>query len=92
MNSIPFSIAIDGPAGAGKSTMLKLLSRVTAPTDGEIDSTAMEGINQQSGGKDVARVETEAGTMYFIIGPYSNKAEAENGNEGEGKSESEQEN
>ena len=48
-----------------------------APTDGEIDSTAMEGINQQSGGKDMARVETEAGTMYFIIGPYSNKAEAE---------------
>ena len=32
-----YSIAIDGPAGAGKSTMLKLLCRVTAPTEGDID-------------------------------------------------------
>ena len=30
-------VGIIGANGAGKSTMLKLLSRVTAPTDGEID-------------------------------------------------------
>ena len=48
-----------------------------APADGELDSTVMEGINQQSGGKDIARIETEAGVIYFIIGPYSDKAEAE---------------
>ena len=31
------AIGIIGGNGAGKSTMLKLLSRVTAPTEGEID-------------------------------------------------------
>jgi lipopolysaccharide transport system ATP-binding protein len=31
------ALGIIGANGAGKSTMLKLLSRVTAPTDGEID-------------------------------------------------------
>ena len=48
-----------------------------APSAGEIDPALMEGINQQSGGKDVARIETEEGVMYFIVGPYSDKAEAE---------------
>ena len=48
-----------------------------APTDGEIDSTVMGGINQQSGGKDVAKIETEEGVIYYIIGPYANKADAE---------------
>ena len=31
------ALGIIGGNGAGKSTMLKLLSRVTAPTEGEID-------------------------------------------------------
>ena len=31
------ALGIIGANGAGKSTMLKLLSRVTAPTEGEID-------------------------------------------------------
>ena len=31
------ALGIIGSNGAGKSTMLKLLSRVTAPTEGEID-------------------------------------------------------
>ena len=48
-----------------------------APTDGEIDSTVMGGINQQSGGKDVAKIETEEGVIYYIIGPYANKDDAE---------------
>ena len=48
-----------------------------APAAGEIDAAIMEGINQQSGGKDVARIETEEGVMYFIIGPFADKAEAE---------------
>lgn len=48
-----------------------------APTDGEIDSTVMGGINQQSGGKDIAKIETEEGVIYYIIGPYANKEDAE---------------
>jgi hypothetical protein len=48
-----------------------------APADGEIDSTIMEGIVQQSGGKDVAKVETEEGVVYFIIGPFADKTKAQ---------------
>ena len=48
-----------------------------SPADGELDSTVTEGINQQSGGKDIAKIETEEGVMYFIIGPYAKKEEAE---------------
>ena len=48
-----------------------------SPSDGELDNTVTEGINQQSGGKDIAKIETEDGVMYFIIGPYAKKEEAE---------------
>lgn len=47
-----------------------------APNDGELDNTAIEGINLQSGGKDMARIETEEGVMYYIIGPYASKEDA----------------
>ncbi len=48
-----------------------------APTAGEIDSTSMEGIIQQSGGKDIAKAETEGGVVLYIVGPFSDKAKAE---------------
>ena len=48
-----------------------------APNDGEIDPTLMEGIRQQSDGKDIAKIETEDGVVYFIIGPFADKAKAE---------------
>lgn len=47
------------------------------PEEGEIYPELMEGINQQSGGKDIARIETEDGTMIFIVGPFSDKAQAD---------------
>lgn len=49
-----------------------------APTDGEIDATIMDGIRQQTGGKDIAKTETEEGDIYFIIGPFADKTKAEN--------------
>lgn len=48
-----------------------------APTDGEIDGTAMEGIRQQSEGKDIAKIETEDGVVFYIVGPFADKAKAE---------------
>lgn len=48
-----------------------------APTEGEIDATIMEGIRQQSGGKDIAKTETEEGDIYFIVGPFADKTKAE---------------
>ena len=46
------------------------------PTSGELDGAMTEGINQQSGGKDIAKIEGEEGVTY-IIGPYAGKSEAE---------------
>ena len=48
-----------------------------APESGELDSTAAEGIRQQASGKDIARTESEDGTIYYVIGPYSSKEEAD---------------
>lgn len=48
-----------------------------APADGEIDSTVMEGIRQQADGKDIAKIETEDGVVYYIVGPFADKAKAE---------------
>lgn len=48
-----------------------------APADGEMDATVMEGIRQQSEGKDIAKIETEEGVIYFIVGPFADKNKAE---------------
>lgn len=48
-----------------------------APADGEIDATVAEGIRQQAGGKDIAKIETEDGVVYYIVGPFSDKAKAD---------------
>ncbi len=48
-----------------------------APADGEIDATVAEGIRQQAEGKDIAKVETEDGVVYYIVGPFSDKAKAD---------------
>lgn len=48
-----------------------------APADGEIDATVAEGIRQQSEGKDIAKIETEDGVVYYIVGPFSDKAKAD---------------
>lgn len=48
-----------------------------APADGEIDATVAEGIRQQAEGKDIAKIETEDGVVYYIVGPFSDKAKAD---------------
>ena len=45
---------------------------VISPSEGNMDNMAMEGIRQQSAGKDIARSEEN-----LIIGPYNNRSEAE---------------
>ena len=54
-----------------KKAAPKLFRVVIAPTGGELDPVAMEGIRQQSGGKDVARTEGR-----LIVGPFDDKARA----------------
>ena len=47
------------------------------PESGELDSEVVEGMVRLAMGKDIARVEAEDGTQVFIVGPFDNKALAE---------------
>lgn len=46
------------------------------PSGNEIDTTVMDGIRQQAGGKDIARSENENGETTYIVGPFTEKDEA----------------
>ena len=54
-----------------KKAAPKLFRVVIIPAGGEMDPVAMEGIRQQSGGKDVARIEGK-----FVVGPFEDRARA----------------
>lgn len=45
---------------------------------GELDSSATDGIRQQAPDKDIARVEMPDGTNIFVVGPFTDKAKADN--------------
>lgn len=45
---------------------------------GELDPTAADGIRQQAPDKDIARVEMSDGTNVFVVGPFTDKAKADN--------------
>lgn len=46
--------------------------------NGELDMAVAGGIRQQAPGKDIARVEKEDGTKMYVVGPFADKAAAEN--------------
>lgn len=47
------------------------------PESGELESEVVEGMVRMAMGKDIARIEAEDGTQVFIVGPFDNKAMAE---------------
>lgn len=47
------------------------------PESGELDSEVVEGMVRLAMGKDISRIEAEDGTQVFIVGPFDNKAMAE---------------
>ena len=47
------------------------------PETGELESEVVEGMVRLAMGKDIARIEAEDGTQVFIVGPFDNKAMAE---------------
>lgn len=47
------------------------------PSAGELDSMMLEGLVQQSSGKDIARSEDESGRAVYVVGPYTEKAKAQ---------------
>lgn len=51
--------------------------QVTVVPAGELDQALSDGIRQQSGGRDIARSETEDGRTAYIIGPFADKVLAE---------------
>lgn len=55
----------------------KNLYEVRFTPSSDIDPAVMDGIRQQSDGKDIARTEDSEGNMIYIVGPYGDKATAE---------------
>lgn len=47
------------------------------PAEGILGETLSSGIRHHSPGKDIVRTEAEDGTIIFVIGPFSDKAEAD---------------
>lgn len=44
---------------------------------GELDSGVAAGIRQQASGKDIAKIAREDGSAIFVVGPFTDKAKAE---------------
>lgn len=47
------------------------------PKGGELDSSVAAGIRQQAAGKDIARTVAGDGTVRYVVGPFADKAKAE---------------
>ena len=62
---------------ARRNNQILLYEVRVIPESGELDSEVVEGMVRLAMGKDIARVEAEDGTQVFIVGPFDNKAMAE---------------
>ena len=47
------------------------------PSGGELDQSVAAGIRQQASGKDIARTQKGDGTVVYVVGPFADKAKAE---------------
>ena len=47
------------------------------PVDGVLDDSLTASIHQQAPGKDIARSESEDGTIIFMVGLFADKAQAD---------------
>lgn len=47
------------------------------PADGVLEDSVTAGIRQQAAGKDIARSEAEDGTIMFMVGPFTDRTQAE---------------
>jgi hypothetical protein len=75
-NQISVATAKNREASMQKQVTRLYEVRIT-PEDGELDDALTSGIRQQAGGKDIARVESEDGTLVFVVGPFAEKEKAD---------------
>lgn len=54
-----------------------VLYQVLITPEAELDEATTSGIRQQASGKDIAKIENEAGHFTYIVGPYTDKSSAE---------------
>ena len=47
------------------------------PVDGVLDDAVTAGIREKAAGKDIARSESEDGTIIFMVGPFADKTQAD---------------
>lgn len=63
-------------ASAGSNSPLLYQVRIV-PEAGELEQPFAAAVTEKAPGKDIARFEKEDGTMIFMLGPFTDKAEAE---------------
>jgi len=77
VDSQEVSVSAARTAEAKASNEVLLYEVRIMPDSGELDQEVFEGMIRLAMGKDIARVEAEDGTQVFIVGPFDNKAMAE---------------
>ena len=77
IDSQEVSVVTARTAEAKASNEVLLYEVRIMPDSGELEQEVVEGMIRLAMGKDIARVEAEDGTQVFIVGPFDNKAMAE---------------
>lgn len=77
IDSQEVSVVTARTAEAKASNEVLLYEVRIMPDSGEFEQDVVEGMIRLAIGKDIARVEAEDGTQVFIVGPFDNKAMAE---------------
>ena len=71
------SVATARNREAAKGAELHMYEVRIIPADGVLDDAVTAGIREKAAGKDIARSESEDGTIIFMVGPFADKAQAD---------------
>ena len=71
------SVATARNREAAKDDLRHMYEVRITPADGVLDDSVTAGIRQHAAGKDIARSEAEDGTIIFMVGPFTDKAQAD---------------
>ena len=71
------SVATARNREATKGAELHMYEVRIIPADGVLDDAVTAGIREKAAGKDIARSESEDGTIIFMVGPFADKTQAD---------------
>jgi hypothetical protein len=71
------SVATARNREAAKGAELHMYEVRIIPADGVLDDAVTAGIREKAAGKDIARSESEDGTIIFMVGPFADRTQAD---------------